>query len=1010
MRKLLLLSTALSAGALMGPLALAQANEDTMETVVVSGFRQSLEAGLNLKRDAIGVRDSIIAEDIGKYPAANIAESLARVPGVVLSRDGFSDEGSRVTVRGLNSTFTILTLNDTPIHTTTGSNISASGGGTNRGVDLDAFGADLFNRVDFYKSPEATLPDGGVGGVIAMHTSHPFDYKEAQFHWSLGESVNSYRQQFRPRASLTASNTWGNFGALIALNASKTGYANEGSQVTGIAQSVSEPVPTSTTNPVTKCTNFNSVKFDFGPGTTAGCTDAQTTSTWAGVAPGANLNGYTIAQIQQAFEPRFLRSYVSSTDRTRFSGNISLQYKTDHLDITNDTLFAQLTDSRTENTFGIFFRTTGPTTAAGYAAAQANPALAGYGNDSGIIPILPTIDPKNNNLNGTFGNTGRYNESRFYDPRTRYIADWLTAKYEVSDNLTVNALGFAQLSNAFNTDNRIVFEQFGVTTVLDRTQNEKLPKLTGDKDPTDATTYLNNSNGTSGYAKSGKLNDRGMTARLEGDYKHDVGLGIINKIDVRFGVSLESQRQNTETRDATTPFQTKLFGGYTLANMPIGLITVNHISQMSDLFSDQNNAGMPTNWLSVPRSVMYGMFKPNALSLAQPYQTSNWFDTTEIVKSSFVQVATDGEVLGRPFRIGAGLRYGITTVSGHQYAGNTPQHTSSSYDDPLPSLSLSYEPTDDLVLRAGVAKTITRVALSSISGGISIVNTFNAQATLPNPGLKPMRSTNVDLGAEWYFAPQSVLSVGVYYKQLNGLPSSVTQHVPFGSLGLSSCLLAGSQFGLRDSNNNPIYDSQGCWQIDPNLDMSVTRPVNLNPLGVKGVELAYQQPFLFLPSPLDGFGVMSSLTWSSGNASGPGSAFTANNLVTLYKLPINGLAKWSYSATLYYEKGPFSVRGTYNWNSKTTTNGVGSQGAELQQWQQARGQLDASIAYDVTDDIEFRLEGSNLLNEVTYQFFADPATNSKIGSRYAATGIGSGGNENVTWQGRTFVFSIRGKL
>jgi outer membrane receptor protein involved in Fe transport len=181
-------------------------------------------------------------------------------------------------------------------------------------------------------------------------------------------------------------------------------------------------------------------------------------------------------------------------------------------------------------------------------------------------------------------------------------------------------------------------------------------------------------------------------------------------------------------------------------------------------------------------------------------------------------------------------------------------------------------------------------------------------------------------------------------------------------------------------------------------------------LGVKGVELFYQEPFLFLPAPLDGLGAMASLTWATGNAAGPGTAFTANNLVTLYKMPINGLAKWSYSVTLYYEKGPFSVRGTYNWNSKTTTNGVGSQGAELQQWQQARGQMDGSIAYDVTDDIEFRLEGSNLLNEVAYQFFTDPATNSKIGSRYAATGIGSGGNENVTWQGRTFVFSIRGKL
>ncbi len=237
MRKQLLSTTALSAGLiqalLMAAPAMAQTDDNTsMETVVVTGFRGSLERALELKRDAIGERDSIVAEDIGKYPALNIADSLLRVPGVVLSRDGFTDEGKQVTVRGMNSTYTIVTVNGLQIHTETGSDV----GNNSRAVDLDEFSPDLFSRVDFYKTPQADLTAGGIGGVIDMRTAHPFDYSSTQFHYSIGESYNSYREQGEPRATLFASDTWGPVGALISLSANKTNYEDMGSQVTGPAQ------------------------------------------------------------------------------------------------------------------------------------------------------------------------------------------------------------------------------------------------------------------------------------------------------------------------------------------------------------------------------------------------------------------------------------------------------------------------------------------------------------------------------------------------------------------------------------------------------------------------------------------------------------------------------------------------------------------------------------------------------------------------------------------------------
>eukprot|EP01030_Chromulinospumella_sphaerica_P010969 gene10969-10773_t len=87
-------------------------------TVVVTGFRNSLQKALNLKQQAISVRDSIVAEDIGKFPEANVAESLQRVPGIILNRDDSSGEGQRVSIRGLPTEYSVTTLNGAPVNTT----------------------------------------------------------------------------------------------------------------------------------------------------------------------------------------------------------------------------------------------------------------------------------------------------------------------------------------------------------------------------------------------------------------------------------------------------------------------------------------------------------------------------------------------------------------------------------------------------------------------------------------------------------------------------------------------------------------------------------------------------------------------------------------------------------------------------------------------------------------------------------------------------------------------------
>src|SRR5687767_13256065 len=93
------------------PSAEDSSGSEELEEVVVAGFRESLQAGIELKREAVGVRDSIVAEDIGKFPEMNVAESLQRIPGVFMNRDGASNEGQRIFLRGLGSQYTVTTIN-----------------------------------------------------------------------------------------------------------------------------------------------------------------------------------------------------------------------------------------------------------------------------------------------------------------------------------------------------------------------------------------------------------------------------------------------------------------------------------------------------------------------------------------------------------------------------------------------------------------------------------------------------------------------------------------------------------------------------------------------------------------------------------------------------------------------------------------------------------------------------------------------------------------------------------
>ena len=199
--------------------------------VVVTGFRASLNSALNIKKNSDGIVDVIKAEDIAKFPDANLAESLQRVPGVSLTR-GDGGEGKQITVRGLNAGFTRVRINGIEGVTATGA--SDINGSTNRGrgLDFSVFASELFNSLEVRKTSEASIEEGSLGATVDLRTARPFDFKGRTFSLGGQETYNSVSRKAEPRVSALLSDRWdtpaGKFGALVSLAYSKRTAQEEG--------------------------------------------------------------------------------------------------------------------------------------------------------------------------------------------------------------------------------------------------------------------------------------------------------------------------------------------------------------------------------------------------------------------------------------------------------------------------------------------------------------------------------------------------------------------------------------------------------------------------------------------------------------------------------------------------------------------------------------------------------------------------------------------------------------
>lgn len=918
--------------------AVSAAGQDAVNTVVVTGFRSSLQKALNLKQQAIGVRDSIVAEDIGKFPEANIAESLQRVPGIILNRDESSGEGQRISIRGLPTEYSITTLNGAPVNATSTSTIGSAA----RGFNYDVFASELFGRVDFYKSPLAELTEGGMGGVVDLQTPRPFDNPKRTVRYALSASYNTMSKKTDPTGFALFSDTWGPWGLLAGVSHSSSVNNRSGFEATGGYNSSAR----GSQNPVKG--NF-AVTLDYDD-------------------PRANLGSYTRSDVDNALLPRIYRFYGSANDRTRDGLVSSLQYKDGGLNISLDTLYSKLTNTRDEMYFGLLVRNSKTTNRS---------APAGQTGHSGFVPVNVQIDRESNLLTGTFGNTSYSSGVTYSEDETRFGYTALNGRWAVRDGLVLTGQVSGNSSKATSYQDTLSGQIFGVDSTISYGDDHVYPSLSSPVSYTDPNNFQGFGIGT-GWTRE---TDKAKQARVAADW--DYGLPGDWTGHLKAGLVYVDTEKGINKRNATSAMTAKL---NTLGNagMRSGMTSSLPISNLD------MGAGWPHAWGTFTRDYTYSTFDPLAYNTDATFTPAQSFTAQEKVSTFFVQSDFKGQVLDRELRLNAGVRYAKTETLidnfKQQGAGLAyqPNQEKGSYSNALPALSAALDVTDNLMWRASWGKTISRASLSIIAAQTVIPNPFDNTATAGNPSLRPQQSKNLDTSLEWYFQPGSLLSAAVFKKDLTDATVSSTTNVTFGSLGLPDTAL-GAIF----------QNAQG--KVDPNLPMTLRSYSNAGKQTLKGYELAYQQAFTFLPEPFKGLGALASFTHID--------PFNSAKWITNAgkEIEVNSVPKYAYSATGYYEKGPLAVRLSYNYKGRSLHgDNPRNLGDDLIRWRAARGYLDASIAYKISEQLELRLDALNLSNTLAYDYFEDASGQYGSGKRTRM--------DYAKYDGRTIKFGIRGKL
>lgn len=973
------------------------------QDIVVTGIRASLERSINIKRNSFGVVDAISAEDIGKFPDTNLAESLQRITGVSIDR--VNNEGAQVTVRGFGPSFNLVTLNGRTLASsyaqTVGGDQSADGTrGVTRSFDFSNLASEGVRTLEVYKTGRAAVPSGGIGATINVITRRPLDGTKPGLSGSIGAKLNWD----------TSTSDCLDCGSPV--NPQFNGFVNWSNpeQTFGVALFGSyQERNFSTVSATSNDWNIRTLSDFLDPGN--GFVNAQTKIN--------NLPGdpNTLVSV-----PNDSRYHFAEDRYQRINGQAVMQFKpTDTLTLTADALYAQTKEREQRSDESNWFN---------------RPFNVVTFDNGGAVATTTFLQE---NIAGV--KDGDYEQQ--YRAQKNTLEDYgLNAKWEVADNFTLSFDGHIGYSSVRpdapnGTSSTLVGIAANVISAHSVDYSGSIPV----QDITVNDAIAGNGNGVIDVGDLGSQVGRTYTTaqsqkvkegRIDGDW--DLGGG--SKFD--FGGLYRT----------STTRQTLLSTQQTLGDW--GVTHPGDVEQLAPGVVEQFcllckfHAYDPK---ATGQNLIAFRGDPIALysALSNYYaQAGNAVGVTanennavkEEIWAGYGQVMWEGEIAGHKANLVAGVRYEHTDVHANSLQAQptaivwnsdndftvqvsstqSPITAFGSYDNILPAMDFSFQFKPNMIGRLSFSRTIARPDYNYLFAATSVAVPPRptaiggvATASAGNPNLKPLMSDNIDLSFEYYYKRDSFISIGFFDKRVHNFigtgqhtdtlfglrdPSSGAAGTLSGQArtalqGLSADISDVNLFTMSALIQQTGSVANGTQQFqqhyntqtraldqafinsvlasvditagpnDPLFQFSVSQPINNRDAEIYGFEIAGQHFF-----GDTGIGVAASFTYVKGDV-----AFDNGADPNTDQFALTGLSNTA-NATLIYDKHGISARLAYNWRDKFLSQ-LNRDSYRNPAYTKPYGQLDLNISYDITPRIALSLEGINLTNSTLRTYGRD---------------------------------------
>ncbi|TCQ08497.1 TonB-dependent receptor [Sphingomonas sp. PP-CC-3A-396] len=976
--------------------------EGTTEDIVVTGIRASLNRAIDIKRTSAGVVDAISAEDIGKFPDTNLAESLQRITGVSITRA--NGEGSQVAVRGFSGGFNLVTLNgrqlaSTSIDTSTGNAFAV---GTGRSFDFQNLASEGVATLEVYKTGRANIPSGGIGAAINVVTRRPLDSREDGFSGSIGakalydSSVENAEANLKTvTPELSGLINWKNPSETFGVNLFGSYQLRESTSVQS--------------NP----NYWNIVPLADFMARNGVYTDAATKIT----------NTPTTAYVQIPNDSRY---QFSENRRERLNGQANIQFKpTDRLEITIDGLYARnkLSDERSEQT-NWFQR---PFTEVTF-------------DDNKQMQTAVILAESKQADKG-------YEQQRFAT-KTELYSFGGNVKWNFTDVLSLK-LDANHSKSTTDPDNANGTSATTISIGAPVRATHKVDFTNGFPQQSET---LNDCNATNG-GRGGNCNnilDIGDVGTQIAREIFSEQQSRVNQFNGELGWDLGNESRfvlggnyvDAKTRSASSNTQ-QLLGDWGITDTGLvsqlagDLVSTYCLTCKFDKFdpASTGSALVAFRGNAVDLLNVFSPYYANVPGRGRVLQGATDDTVGEKTWAVYGQMKWAGDIGGRRANALIGVRYEQTRVdslaiqsiptalewqSDNDFAilgGATggAVNVKAKYNNLLPSLDFNIEVLDNVVARTSFSRTLARADYGNLFASVT-ANAPNrptalgagaAPASRQNPALLPLISDNFDVSVEWYYKPTSFVSVGFFKKNVrNFVGNQVTSGNLFGLRDPGSGV-AGSRSGTaldylrtngiaqtdenlfaytallqKNAGNqaaataafqgaldpatgklNGAFYNQLALDVnlvgdvnDPLVNFAISEPINNREADIHGFEVAWTNFF-----GQTGFGFAASYTKVNGDVNVDPYADPNVNIFAL-----SGLGD-SANLTAIYDKNGISARVSYNWRDKylAATN-QGTNRNPL--FTAAFGTLDASLSYDVTQNISVSLEAVNLTSEPFRQY------------------------------------------